>query len=65
MNVELRYVIILRACLQGSYEHCDVATNFFTTFTDCSTLTLNFADDISSTGALFITSVWTTMIVDI
>lgn len=46
MNVELRYVIILRAWLQGSYEHCVVATNFVTSFTDCSSLTLNYDDDI-------------------
>jgi hypothetical protein len=64
VNVELRYVIILRGCLQGSYERCVVVTVFFTTIPDCSLFPLYYVDESERMTQLFMTNDWTMMIAD-
>lgn len=64
MNVELRYVIILRGFWQGSYEYCVEADCFVTTITDYSLSPSVNADGSMSSYGLFIPNDPTTLIAD-
>jgi hypothetical protein len=64
VNVELRYVIILRASRQGSYEYCVKADGFVTTITDYFASPSDNADRISDRYRLFIPNDMTTVIAD-